>query len=129
MQSAGTPRTILLVEDVEPLRRLLRTVLTKEGFRVIEACDGARALEVASTYAESIDLLLSDVLMPNVNGPALASRLLRERQGTKVLFISGYPERTMLLANNPEFVLLQKPFTPDALIAAVRQVLAPVEPK
>jgi two-component system cell cycle sensor histidine kinase/response regulator CckA len=87
MELAGTPRTILLVEDIEPLRRLLRTVLTKDGFHVIEACDGARALEMASAYAESIDLLLTDVLMPNVSGPALASRLLRERPGTRVLFI------------------------------------------
>ena len=55
---------------------------------MIEAADGAQALEVASAYADSIDLLLSDVLMPNVNGPALASRLLQQRPGTRVLFIS-----------------------------------------
>ena len=127
MESAQNPRTVLLVDDDEALRRLLSTVLTKEGFHVIEAADGAQALELAAAYADTIDLLLTDVIMPNVNGPALAARLVQDRPGTAVLFISGYAERKLLLGKHPESILLQKPFTPDALIAAARRVLASKE--
>jgi len=84
-------------------------------------------LEVASAYAEPVDLLLTDVIMPKVNGLVLAQRLLQKRPGIGVLYMSGYVERSMLLAKHPESILLQKPFTPDALIAAVRQVLASEE--
>ena len=118
-----SPRSILLVDDDETLRRLLQRVLTEKGFHVIEAADGAQALEVASAYSQPIDLLLTDVIMPKLNGAALAERLLGERPGLKVLFISGYAERQLLLAKYPESVLLQKPFTPDALLAAVRHLL------
>jgi two-component system cell cycle sensor histidine kinase/response regulator CckA len=127
MELAGQSGTVLLVDDDEVLRHFLQRVLIEDGFHVIEAADGAQALELASAYTEPIDLLLTDVLMPNVNGPTLASRLLQQRPDTKVLFISGYTERKLLLAQNPKFILLQKPFTAAALLAAVRQVLAPEE--
>ena len=81
----------------------------------------------ASAYAEPVDLLLTDVIMPKVNGLVLAQRLLQERPGTRVLYMSGYMEKSMLLAKHSELILLQKPFTPVALIAAVRQVLASEE--
>jgi len=127
MASTGNPATILLVDDDEALRRFVRRILMQQGFHVIEASDGAEALEVASAYAEPVDLLLTDVIMPKVNGLVLAQRLLQKRPGIGVLYMSGYVEKSMLLAKHPESILLQKPFTPDALIAAVRQVLASEE--
>ena len=129
MASTGNPATILLVDDDEALRRFVRRILIEQGFHVIEASDGAEALEVASAYAEPVDLLLTDVIMPKVNGLVLAQLLSQERQrpGIGVLYMSGYVEKSMLLAKHPESILLQKPFTPDALIAAVRQVLASEE--
>jgi two-component system, cell cycle sensor histidine kinase and response regulator CckA len=115
------------VDDDEALRRLARLILMQQGFHVIEASDGAEALEVVSAYAEPVDLLLTDVIMPKVNGLVLAQRLLQERPGIRVLYMSGYVEKSILLAKYSELILLQKPFTPVALIAAVRQVLASEE--
>ena len=127
MASVGNPATILLVDDDEAIRRFVRHILQQQGFRVIEACDGAEALKVASAYAEPVELLLTDVIMPKLNGLVLAQRLLQERPGMFVLYMSGYVEKSLLLVTHPESILLQKPFTPDALIAAVRQILASQE--
>jgi two-component system cell cycle sensor histidine kinase/response regulator CckA len=127
MASVGNPFTILLVDDDEAIRRLIQRILQQQGFHVIEASDGAEALKVASAYAEPVDLLLTDVIMPKVNGLVLAQLLSQERPGIGVLYMSGYVEQSMLLQKHPESILLQKPFTPDALIAAVRQILASQE--
>jgi DNA-binding NtrC family response regulator len=124
MASFGNPATILLVDDDEAIRRFVRRILQQQGFHVIEACDGADALKVASVYAEPVNLLLTDVIMPKVNGLVLTQRLLQDRPGIGVLYMSGHVEKSMLLATHPESILIQKPFTPDALIAAVRQILA-----
>ena len=124
MASVGNPATILLVDDDEAIRRFVRRILQQQRFQVIEACDGAEALKVASAYAERVDLVLTDVTMPKVNGLILTQRLLQERPGIGVLYMSGYVEKSMLLATRPESILIQKPFTPEALIAAVRQILA-----
>ena len=124
MTSVGNPATILSVDDDELVRRFVRRILVQQGFHVIEASDGAEALEVASAYTGSIDLLLTDVIMPRVNGLVLARQLLQERPGICVLYVSGYVEQTILLAKHPESVVLQKPFTRDVLLAAVRQILA-----
>jgi DNA-binding response OmpR family regulator len=127
MTAVGNPATILLVDDDEAIRRFVQRILQQHGFCVIEASDGAEALNVASAYAKAIDLLLTDVIMPKVNGLMLAQRLLQERPGIAVLYMSGYMEKSILLAKNPESILLQKPFTPDALVAGVRQTLASSE--
>jgi CheY-like chemotaxis protein len=124
MASVGNPVAILLVDDDEAIRSYVRPILQQQGFHVIEASDGAEALKVASAYADSVDLLLTDVIMPKVNGLVLAQRLLQERPDIGVLYMSGYVEKSILLATHPESILIQKPFTPDALIAAVRQILA-----
>jgi two-component system cell cycle sensor histidine kinase/response regulator CckA len=117
-------RHYMLVDDDQALRRLVQRILTQQGFHIIEASDGAEALQVASAYAEPLDLLLTDVIMPKVNGLVLARRLLHERPGIGVLYMSGYVEKSILLAKHPESIVLQKPFTADALIAAVGQMLA-----
>jgi two-component system cell cycle sensor histidine kinase/response regulator CckA len=124
MRSIGNSATILLVDDDQALRRLVQRILTQQGFHILEASDGAEALQVAAAYAEPIDLLLTDVIMPKVNGLVLARRLLHERPGIGVLYMSGYVEKSILLTKHPESIVLQKPFTPDALIAAVGQMLA-----
>ena len=90
MASAGNPATILLVDDDEAIRSYVRPILQQQGFHVIEASDGAEALKVASAYAEPVDVLLTDVIMPKVNGLVLTQRLLQERPGIGVLYMSGY---------------------------------------
>ena len=127
MASVGNPAAILLVDDDEAVRGFTRRILMQQGFHVIEASDGAEALEVASGYAQPIDLLLTDVIMPRLNGLLLAQRMLQAQPGIRVLYISGYVEKSLLAAKHPESILLQKPFTPETLIAAVRQVLASEE--
>ena len=92
----------------------------------MEASDGAEALEVASAYDQPIDLLLTDVIMPKVNGLALARGLLQERPGIRVLYMSGYPaavltERTLIEDGDP---YIQKPFTPQMLAERIRQALS-----
>jgi CheY-like chemotaxis protein len=124
MASVGNPVTILLVDDDEAIRRFVRHILQQQGFQVIEASDGAEALKVGAAYAKPVDLLLTDVIMPKVNGLVLTQRLLQDRRSIGVLYMSGYVEKSMLLATHPESILIQKPFTPEALIAAVRQILA-----
>ena len=124
MQSAGNPATILLVDDDEALRRFVRRVLIQHGFHVIEASDGAEALSVAAAYGQPLELLLTDVIMPKLNGIALAQALLQERPGVRVLYMAGYMEKSMMLGKHPESILLQKPFSPEVLIAAVRRIFA-----
>ncbi len=127
MASVGNPATVLLVDDDEAVRGFTRRILIQQGFNIIEASDGAEALEVASTYARPIDLLLTDVIMPRVNGLLLAQGMLQQRPGIRVLYMSGYVEKSLLVAKHPESIFLQKPFTPETLIVAVRQVLASEE--
>jgi two-component system, cell cycle sensor histidine kinase and response regulator CckA len=128
MSSTRQPAAVLLVDDDEGIRRFVRHILTEEGFRVIEACDGADALEVECASLEPIDLLLTDMIMPKINGWVLAERLMQKRPGVAVLFMSGYVENSIHLAQDSHANMLQKPFTTAALLAAVRQVLASTEP-
>ncbi len=127
MEAARISATILLVDDDEALRRFVGRLLREEGFHVIEASNGAEALEAASACRDPIHLLLTDLIMPKVNGLLLSGRLLQERPNISVLYMSGYVEKAILLAKHPEASVVQKPFTPGALIAAVREVLASKE--
>jgi PAS domain S-box-containing protein len=120
------PRTILLAEDEQGLRRVAARVLRAAGFSVILAENGEEALTAAAAHAGAIDLLVSDVVMPRLGGLDLASLLLRERPATRVLFMSGYPQDaghgTPVSLANAAF--LAKPFKPSDLVAAVRRALA-----
>src|SRR5215470_2859488 len=98
MASVDIPTTILLVDDDPALRQFVRRILTQQGFHVIDAADGAAALEISSTYADRIHLLLTDVIMPKVNGLVLAKQLLQERPDISVIYMSGHVERFVLLA-------------------------------
>jgi len=117
--------TILLVEDEANLRQLGREYLEHQGYIVFEAADGAEAIQISSAHPGPIHLLLTDVIMPGMNGQELAHRIVSLRPRTKVLFMSGYTENA--IGHNgtldPGIVLLQKPFTFPALKAKVREVL------
>jgi two-component system cell cycle sensor histidine kinase/response regulator CckA len=117
--------SILLVEDSEPLRKLAQTFLESAGFRVQSAEHGEDALQVASRHGKTFDLLLTDVVMPGMNGRVLAEHLLPRQPGMKVLYMSGYTDS--FIAGHgvlePGTHLLHKPFTDEVLIRKVREVL------
>ena len=117
--------TILLVEDAEPLRKLAGTFLEAGGFRVLSAESGEHAMEVAATHRGLLDLLLTDVVMPGMNGRVLAEQLSRRQPGLKVLYMSGYTDAFIAGHGVLEegIHLLHKPFTEKSLIRKVRQVL------
>jgi len=126
--TAGTNRrvTILLAEDDDRVRRLMGRILKPQAnYRVIEAHDGAHALALAAAEPGAIDLLITDVVMPNVNGRELAERIARARPGIKILFISGFTqgvvEQQGIIPENVPF--LAKPFAPEDLLKKVRQLL------
>jgi PAS domain S-box-containing protein len=117
--------TILLVEDEANLRYLARQFLEKQGYRVIEAADGVVAVQIAVAHSGVIHLLLTDVIMPGMNGRELAQRMAEIRPNTKVLYMSGYTEN--VIGHNGTLDagirLLQKPFTLRDLKSRVREVL------
>lgn len=117
--------TILLVEDDAEVRDLVRRVLQTQGYTLLEAEDGERALQVAADYAGSIHLLLTDVIMPGMSGKTLADQLVQLRPGIKVLFMSGYTDNAIMHHGvlDPGITLLQKPFGPTVLARKVRYVL------
>ena len=117
--------TILLVEDEDPVRRLLASILAGEGYRVIEAADGAQAVQAFSARGDGIDLVLSDIIMPGMSGREMARALQAVRPGLKVIFMSGYIDDESLAEGLGEgqAPFLSKPFSPAELGAKVREVL------
>jgi CheY-like chemotaxis protein len=124
--SARGEGTILLAEDDDAVRAIARATLERAGYRVLAASDGLRALALLDEHPEEIDLLLTDVIMPNMNGRELAERLSALRPGVPVLFVSGYTDNVLADQGIPqsETALLDKPFTPASLTAAVAAILA-----
>jgi two-component system, cell cycle sensor histidine kinase and response regulator CckA len=117
--------TILVVEDEDEVRALARDILLQAGYTVLEAANGAEAIELCKHYPATVHLLLSDVIMPQMNGQELAHRLQQARPDIKVLYMSGYTAdalgpRALLAADR---VLVQKPFKPDSLTRRVRQAI------
>jgi two-component system cell cycle sensor histidine kinase/response regulator CckA len=117
--------TILIVEDETNLRRMACIYLEKQGYHILEAADGAAAVQICVAHHGGIDLLLTDVIMPGMNGHEVAQRVLSLRPETKVLYMSGYTEN--VIGHNGTLDaginLLQKPFTLQALKEKVREVL------
>jgi PAS domain S-box-containing protein len=122
--------TVLLVEDEWTVREFVRDVLHASGYRVLSAATPAEAEALAERHAGRIDLLLTDVIMPELSGRELADRLVRRRTGLRVLYISGYTDDVLarhgVLEAGTSF--LAKPFSPDALTHAVQEVLRSPDP-
>jgi len=117
--------TVLVVEDEEPLRNLVTEVLRHAGYTVFDAATGAEALETWRRHRREIDLLLTDVMMPEgMSGRELAEKILAEEPRLRVLLTSGYPmEAIQAETARPEHAFLQKPFSPASLARAVRECL------
>ena len=117
--------TVLLVEDEPSVRGLAARVLRKQGYNVLEAVNGGEALQIAETYSGRIDLLLTDVVMPQIGGRELYDQLKPLRADLKVLFTSGYTETAIVQQGNlpPGVAFLQKPFSPIFLTHKVRELL------
>ena len=126
----GGSETILLVEDEESVRRLLVEVLATHGYTVLQAAHGLEALQIGESFEKSIDLLITDVVMPHVGGAAVAQRLCAVRPEMKLLVMSGYIDDIMLpreIADNT-IAFLSKPFTPFDFMRRVRSVLDSTPP-
>jgi two-component system cell cycle sensor histidine kinase/response regulator CckA len=122
---ASGSETILLVEDEQALRDLVRDLLRARGYPVLEAGDGVEALEVARRHGCRIDLLLTDVIMPRMGGPELARRLVDVQPNIKVLYMSGYTDRGVVHHGvlDPDASFLQKPVAMEVVARRVREVL------
>ena len=124
-KSVQPMETILVVEDETNLRRMACHYLERQGYRILEAADGAAAIQISVAHKGAIHLMLTDVIMPGMNGRELAKRIHSTRPETKVLYMSGYSENA--IGHNgtleADVVLLQKPFTLQALKDKVREVL------
>lgn len=117
--------TILVVEDEGGIRALVRKILKRQGYQVLEASQGEEALQVIRDYQGQIDLLLTDVMMPGMNGVDLSHKALAEKPHLRVLFVSGYTDESLLEAGQfpAGTAFLQKPFTLGSLLGKVREVL------
>lgn len=117
---------VLLVEDEEAVRDLVRTILARQGYEVIVAQDPQHAEVIASKFPGEIHLLLTDVVMPGTSGRELASRIIVARPGIRVLHMSGYTENVVTSGGLLEqgLAFLQKPFAPSALVQKIREVLS-----
>jgi CheY-like chemotaxis protein len=123
--ASGGTESILLVEDEAVVRALARRALVGAGYRVVEAASPAEAIAVATDPRVPVDLLLTDVLLPDQNGWELSRRIVAARPGVRLLFMSGYAGRRLdgaaiLPSDAP---LVAKPFKPEELSRAVRRVL------
>lgn len=121
----GGSETVLLVEDEESVRELVRETLRSKGYTVMEANDGLAGMKAAETYEGTIDILITDVVMPGMSGRELAQRVSAARPQIKVLYLSGYTEDAIIHegALEPGTAFLQKPFTLHVLARKVREVL------
>ncbi len=118
--------TILLVEDEEGLRALNARGLASRGYTVLQAGNGVEAIEVLEQNGGVVDLVVSDVVMPEMDGPTLLKELRQRNADIRIVFVSGYAEEAFKknLPENGQFAFLPKPFTLKQLIAAVKETLA-----
>jgi two-component system, cell cycle sensor histidine kinase and response regulator CckA len=119
--------TILLVEDEDGLRSLNARGLRSRGYSVIEASNGIEALEALEAKNAAVDLVVSDVVMPEMDGPTLLKTMRQRNPDLKIIFVSGYAEDAFekSLPENQQFAFLPKPFTLSQLVAAVKETMAP----
>jgi len=117
--------TILVVDDIDGVRDLIREVLEMDGYEVLLAEDGRAALQVARQHSGPIHLLLTDVVMPRMGGKELADRMYKDRPDIRVVFMSGYSDEAISRHGvlQPGTAFLKKPFTSDSLTRCIRQIL------
>jgi len=121
----GVP-VVLVVDDDQAVREVAARVLRRAGFRVLQAGDGGEALDIVRAHDGPVDLVLTDVVMPGMNGRELGERLGVEWPDTKILYMSAYTEDDVIIRGLrvAEVSFLQKPFSLDGLEATVREVLS-----
>jgi two-component system, cell cycle sensor histidine kinase and response regulator CckA len=121
---SGT-ETLLIVENEAAIRNLLQMALQKNGYRVLTAESGREALDLINAHSGPIHLLITDVMMPDIDGPELVRRLSTLRPDTRTLFMSGYMDDALgeqgVLPSNVNFI--QKPFSPRTIAQRVREIL------
>ena len=124
-QAVAATETILLVEDEHQVRNLTRAMLGRQGYRILDAGSAVEALTLARDTAVPIDLLLTDIVMPQMNGLELAKEIMAARPGIKVLFMSGYTDSAVVKQGilTAEMPFIKKPFTSASLHSKVREVL------
>lgn len=116
---------ILVVDDDAAVRTVARTVLERDGYTVLEAEDGKQALVMCEAFGSPPDLILTDIMMPDVDGGQLIDELSQEGRKPRVLLMSGYADETVLESIGQQHTpFLQKPFTIEELSRSVREVLA-----
>jgi DNA-binding NtrC family response regulator len=117
--------TILLVEDESGVRAFLQTTLQRFGYRVLEADTAEAALTLLKGHAAPVHLLLTDLVLPGMDGFQLATHVTRERPDVRVLFMAGYARGlgSIVSGLDPRIHLLEKPFTAEALLTKTRQLL------
>ena len=127
LETRGT-ETVLLAEDEPQLRALLASILERSGYRVLVAASPDEALRASERHAGPVDLLLTDVVMPGMNGRQLAERLRPARPAMKVLYMSGYTTNVIIHHGvlDEGVAFLQKPITPEIVLRRVREALGPV---
>ncbi len=118
-------QTILLVEDEKMIRRVMSEVLEREGYRVLACADPREGIDVCQQYGGQIDLLLTDVVMPGMNGREMANQILKILPKLRVVFMSGYTENVLMHEGQtePQIEYLQKPFKLETLTRKLAKVL------
>jgi CheY-like chemotaxis protein len=118
--------TILVVEDAETIRKMVCAMLKQSGYRTLEAGDGSEALDLVRTAPHAIDLILTDVVMPEMGGVELSRRIARIRPELRMVFMSGFSDNPVVtdLERSSAALFLAKPFTAGALLDKVREALA-----
>ncbi len=118
--------TILVVEDEAGIRALVRKILRRQGYEVLEAANGQDALALCREHGQRVELLITDVLMPQMGGRELVERLQTQGHDMKVLYVSGYTDDSTVYSGDlpPGTAFLQKPFTLGSLLDKVKEVLA-----
>src|SRR5215831_6932844 len=112
--------TILVVEDVEPIRRMVVAMLAQSGYRCLEACDGTDALNVLQIDGGSVNLILTDMIMPNMSGAELAHEVTRSRPEMRIMFMSGFTDDPVVRTlERTAAIFLAKPFTAAVLTEKV----------
>jgi signal transduction histidine kinase/CheY-like chemotaxis protein len=122
--SAAGSETILLIEDLTELREMIATMLRSKGYNVLQARDGADAVSIAASHFAPIDLIVTDVVMPKLNGPEAVRQIRTRRAGVKAIYITGYSNQSMTAEDySSNSITVEKPIRPDTLLAKIRELL------